>query len=81
MSDTETLATWTESPYTSYDKRHITVKHRVRVIRYEGGFADVIHQRQVQDDASAVEWEEVKRTELRDHGMRTQKVRDGLLEE
>lgn len=76
-SDTATIASWTEMPYTSYDKRSIVIHHRVRVIHYDGTSADVMHERREGDG----EWKTVAVAELRDHGMTHQKLRDGILEE
>ena len=81
MSDSETIASWTESPYTSYEKRHIEIEHRVRVLAYDGGFADVQHERRMNDGGTKGEWKEVEVVELRDHGMDRRKVRGGVLEE
>ena len=66
MTDTQTIASWTEHPYTSYDKRHITVEHRVRVLSYDGGFADVQHERRTNDNGKCSNWKEVSVAELRD---------------
>ena len=76
MSDDVVLASWTDHPYTSYDKRSIKVHHRVRVIHYERGRADVLHER----CEGSGDWETIEAVELRD-GMYYQKLRDGVLEE
>jgi hypothetical protein len=81
MSETVTLATWTEAPYTSHDKRHIRVEHRVRVLAYDGDFADVQHERRTNDRGDRTDWKTVEVVELRDHGMQHRKVRKGVLQE
>ena len=73
-----TVAEWTESPYTSYDRRGDVVQHRVVVIHYERVVADVIHEvRSSDSDAVPSEWTELDAVELRDHGLRH---RDGRTE-
>jgi hypothetical protein len=82
MSETVTIASWVEQPYTSYDKRHIKVEHRVRVLAYGGGFADIQHERRRRDKNKILDgWKEVAVVELRDHGMNHRKVRGGVLSE
>ena len=73
-----TIAEWSESPFTSYDRRGQTVDHRVRVKDY-GDFADVIHERLMPERAT--DWRTVEVVELRDHGMTHRKVRDGVMSE
>jgi hypothetical protein len=80
MSDDVTIGRWSESPYTSYDKRHITIDHRVRIIDYGGGMVDVVHERR-QNDGDRGEWEQVAYAEVREHGMTHRKVRDGVMSE
>ena len=77
MSDDTVLASWTTSPYTSYDKRHIAIHHRVRVINYDADSTDVVHERREGDD----DWTTVAVVEIRQHGMTFQKLRDGVLAE
>ena len=77
MSDEHTIASWTESPYTSYDKRGIVIHHRVRIIRYDETTADVVHQRREGDEA----WKVVEAVELREHGLIPNKIRDGVMSE
>jgi len=68
--DTATIAEWTESPYTSHDKRGWVVEHRVVVEHYGGLGADVRHEvRSSDDDSLPDEWTERDIAELRDHGM------------
>lgn len=81
MTEAVTIASWTEHPYTGYDKRHIKIEHRVRVLRYDGGFADVHHERRRNAHGTCSEWVDVAVVELRDHGMRRETVRDGVLSE
>jgi hypothetical protein len=82
MTETVVIASWTEHPYTSHDKRHITVEHRVRVLAYDGGFADIQHERRRRDKNKILDgWKEVAVVELRDHGMNYRTVRGGVLQE
>lgn len=77
MSETVTIASWTTSPYTSYDKRGVVIHHRVRIVRYDRTTADVVHERREGND----DWTTVGAVELREHGLTKQKLRDGVLEE
>jgi len=77
MSETVTLASWTTSPYTSYDKRGIVIHHRVRIVRYDDSSTDVMHERREGNE----EWTTVAVAELRDYGMTHQKLREGVLQE
>ena len=77
MSDEVVIASWTESPYTSHDKRHIAIHHRVRVISYDERSTDVVHERREGNG----EWKTVAVAELRDYGMTHQKLRGWVLEE
>jgi hypothetical protein len=77
MSDEYTIAEWETSPYTSYDKRGIVVRHRVRIVRYGETGTDVIHQRREGDE----DWKPVEAVEIRDHGMRAHTYRDGVMSE
>jgi len=77
MSEKTTIAKWEESPYTSYDKRGITVQHRVQVARYEADSINVVHQRREGDG----DWVAVRVVESRPHGMRKSKLREGVLQE
>jgi hypothetical protein len=77
-----TIGSWVEHPYTSHDKRHIKVEHRVRVLVYDGGFADVNHERRENDGSHTVpEWRTVESVEIRDHGARHEKYLKGVLQE
>jgi hypothetical protein len=78
---TFTIGEWTERPYTSHDKRHIEVHHRVRVLVYQD-VADVLHERRTHDgETHDPDWQVVETVEIRDHGARKQRHRDGVLEE
>ena len=79
MSETKrTLAEWTESPYTAYDRRSEVIQHRVVVIHYARVVADVVHEvRSSDSDKVPDEWTELDAVELRDHGLRD---RDGRTE-
>lgn len=81
MTDTYTVATWTEAPYTSYDKRHIRVEHRVRLLVYDEDHVDVVHERRQDDDGQRGEWKGVDVLEVRPHGVREQSLREGVMAE
>lgn len=81
MTDSYTVATWTEMPYTSYDKRHIRVEHRVRVLVYDEGHIDMVHERRRDDDGQRGEWKGVDVLEVRPHGVREESIREGVLAE
>jgi len=69
MSDTTVLASWTEHPYTSYDKRSWAIEHRVVVEHYGGMGGDVRHEVRSSDSEDCpAEWTEKDVVELRDHG-------------
>lgn len=78
----ETVAEWTESPFTSYDRRGNVVEHRVVIEHYGQTGADVRHEFRSRDDKSyPSEWTECDAYELRDHGIeqvtrRTQVLRE-----
>jgi predicted GNAT superfamily acetyltransferase len=69
MKETYTIAQWTEEPYNGYNKRHISVEYRVKVINYQGSAVDVIHERRNEDGLTA-EWEKVGVIEIRENGVR-----------
>jgi hypothetical protein len=83
MSEHEfTIGRWSDHPYTSYDKRHIEVEHRVRVVVYGSNFVDVIHERRQYDETTpAPGWKTVETVEIRDYGARKQQHREGVLHE
>ena len=81
MTDAYTVATWTEMPYTSYEKRHIRVKHRVRVLVYDGQTVDVVHQRRCDDGGQRGDWEGVDVLDVRPHGVRKESLREGVVSE
>ena len=81
MTDTYTVATWTDAPYTSYDKRHIRVEHRARVLVYDEGTVDVVHERRRDDDGQRGDWKGVDALEIRPHGVRKESLREGVLSE
>jgi hypothetical protein len=81
VTDTYTVATWTEAPYTSYDKRHIRVEHRVRLLVYDEDHVDVVHERRQDDDGQRGEWKGVDVLEVRPHGVREQSLREGVMAE
>lgn len=80
MTDSYIVATWTEAPCTSYDKRHIRVEHRVRVLVYDEGHIDVVHERR-RDDGQRGDWKGVKVLEVRPHDVRERSLRVGVPEE
>jgi len=70
MRDTQTMAQWDESPFTSHDRRGDVIQHRVVVEHHGGVGADVRHEvRSTDSDKCPDEWTEVDALELRDHGM------------
>jgi hypothetical protein len=72
VTHTTTVATWTTAPYTGHRKRGWTVDHRVRVLSYEHGGVDVVHECRSGDDPGiGDDWTEVRVVEARDHGLRT----------
>jgi hypothetical protein len=77
MSDDCIIASWEESPYTSYDKRGVVIHHRVRLVHYDSTSADVLHERREDGDS----WVTVTVAEMRSHGMTVHTQRDGVLEE
>lgn len=67
MTDTYTVAEWSELPYTSHRRRGAVVEHRVRLIVYDGGCLDVLHEARGDADASVPgEWTPVVVYECRD---------------
>jgi hypothetical protein len=81
VNDAYTVATWTEAPYTSYDKRHIQIEHRVRLLVHEPTVIDVIHERRTDDDGHRGDWEGVDVLEVRSHGVRRESLRVGGMAE
>jgi len=81
VSDTYTVSTWTEMPYTSYNKRHIRVEHRVRVLVYGEQAIDVLHERRRDDNGQRGDWEGIDVLEVRPHGVREESLREGVLTE
>jgi len=81
VTDTYTVATWTEAPYTSYDKRHIRVEHRVRLLAYDEGHIDVVHERRQDDDGQRGEWKAINVWEVRANSVREESLREGVLAE
>ena len=81
MSDSYTVATWTEAPYTSYDKRHIRVEHRVRLLAYDENHVDVVHEHRRDDGGQRGEWKGVDVLEVRPHGVREESLSEGVLAE
>ena len=67
-SETYTVAEWETHPYTSHDKRHRTVHHRIRLMWYSSDMADVVVERKIPDEG-LTSWTEVEIYELRPHGV------------
>lgn len=77
-----TIGRWSEYPYTSHDKRHIEIEHRVRVLVYGNNFVDVTHERRRQDrDTHDPDWTTVETVEVRDYGARHEQYCEGVLQE
>jgi hypothetical protein len=81
VTDAYNIAIWTDAPYTSYDKRHIQIEHRVRLLVHEPTVIDVIHERRTDDDGQWGDWEGVDVLEVRPHGVQRESLRDGVLAE
>ena len=81
MTDAYTVASWTEMPYTSYEKRHIGVEHRVRVLVYDEGTVDVVHERRLNEDNQRGDWESADVLEVRPHGVREHSLGEGVASE
>jgi hypothetical protein len=68
-SDCYQIASWTESPFTSHDKRGYIIEHQVVVEHYGGLGADVRHEiRSTDYDGCPDEWTDIDAVEIRDHG-------------
>ena len=67
MGDTHTVAEWTEAPYTDHERRDAVVQHRVRMVVYDGGFVDVVHECRGDSEAPVSEtWTTLVAYEYRD---------------
>jgi len=70
MSDEITLAEWTESPYSSWERRGHVVQHRVVVANYGGDGVDARHEVRSDDaDNISSEWTAAEVVEARPHGL------------
>jgi hypothetical protein len=81
VTDAYTIATWTDAPYTSFNKRYIQIEHRVRLLVHEPTVVDVLHERRRDDDGQRGDWEGVDVWEVRPHGVREESLREGVLAE
>jgi len=79
MGDEYTIAMWTSHPFTAHDKRDRSVDHRVRVLVYDTGFVDVLHERRLNHTDSG--WSTVHVVEVRDSGVRYERHREGVMSE
>ncbi|MFC4989604.1 hypothetical protein [Saliphagus infecundisoli] len=71
MAETETerlIATWSDSPYTGIQKRHITVTHRIVANWYPGIGCDIRHEIKCAD-REYNDWTPAETWELRSHGV------------
>lgn len=69
MTDTTTMAKWTESPFTTHDHRGDIIQHRMIVREYGGVGVDIAHEvRSTDYHGCPDEWTEVDVLEVRDHG-------------
>lgn len=61
------VSEWTESPYTSYDRRGAVIEHRVMFEPFDGGNIDVRHEVRSDDERASVsaEWSPIKVYEVR----------------
>jgi len=79
VTETHTVAEWSELPYTDHKRRGAVVEHRVRLIVYDGGSIDVLHQARGDADAPVPdEWTTVVAYEYR-HGNVTRLRRGKVL--
>lgn len=77
---TERLITeWSNKPYTSHRKRHITVNHRIVINWYPDVGCDVRHEIKC-DRRDIDEWTLAEKWECRAHGVEkmTTKIGEGL---
>lgn len=72
------VARWSESPFTSYDRRGNVIEHRVVLAHYDDVGTDVVHEVRSSDDRSVSdEWTELESYEVRDQGVRHYPPREG----
>ena len=71
MSDELRIASWSESPFTSYERRSVTVEHRIVAEAFPGVGADIRHEVRCPDsDVGPEGWSTAEVYEVRDHGVR-----------
>lgn len=71
MSDVLRIASWSERPFTSYERRGATVEHRIVAEAYPGVGADIRHEVRCTDsDVGPEDWSIAEKYEVRDHGIR-----------
>jgi hypothetical protein len=64
------VASWSERPYTAYDKRSWAIEHRIVVEAHPGAGVDVRHEVRSDDaDGVSAEWTEAEVYEAREHGL------------
>jgi len=68
VTDERLVASWSDKPYTSHRKRHITVEHRIFVVWYPGVGCDIRHEIQC-DERGYNDWTVAEAWEFRDHGV------------
>ncbi|ELZ96644.1 hypothetical protein [Haloferax sulfurifontis] len=61
------LASWEDAPYVSYDRRSAVVEHRIRLVVYDDGNVDVVHEVRSDDDRAdePAEWTPKEAHEVR----------------
>ncbi|WP_148708249.1 hypothetical protein [Haloferax sp. Atlit-12N] len=74
MTDSRLLAEWTDRPYVSVRRRNAVVEHRIRLLAYDHGGVDVVHEVRSDDDRATepAEWTRREAHEVR--GGRVTKV-------
>lgn len=66
------IAEWSDTPFTSHRRRHVTVHHRLILTHYPGVGVDLRHEVRAPDyTAVGDDWLEAEVWEVRDHGIRT----------
>lgn len=70
------IATWRDKPYTSVNKRYITVEHRVVANWYPSVGADIRHEIRC-EQRGIDEWTLAEKWEMRDHGVEKMVTKSG----
>lgn len=62
------IARWSDTPYTSHRKRHITIRHQIVANWYSGVGCDLRHEVQC-EERNIDEWKLAEKWEMRPHGV------------